>query len=63
MVKLTKAQRESVKRLWRRLDESGRPPFREFRRTVAPMFGGDGAVFLPYCGMWIGIEPDGYAHS
>ena len=32
-----------------------------FRRTVVPMFGA--VVAVPYCGMILGIEPDGYTHS
>ena len=37
--------------------------YREFRATVLPMFGGNGAVILPWIGMWLAIEPDGYTHS
>lgn len=22
-----------------------------------------GALMVPWCGMWLGIEPDGYTHS
>lgn len=28
-----------------------------------PTFGCDGAVALPWCGMWLCIETDGYTHS
>ena len=28
-----------------------------------PVLAGDGAVALPWCGMWLCIEPDGYTHS
>ena len=34
-----------------------------FRRGVVPMFGFGGGVTVPYCGMILAIEPDGYTHS
>ena len=36
--------------------------WRRFRKTVKPFFGGD-CVMLPWKGMWLGIETDGYTHS
>jgi hypothetical protein len=36
--------------------------YRQFRRTVRPYFGGD-CILVPWCGMWLGIEEDGYTHS
>ena len=27
------------------------------------MIGGDGCILVPYCGMWAGIETNGYTHS
>lgn len=77
MLNLTKAQREALKRLFGRCPTYGsnnqaehpsgapEPPntYRQFRTTIKPMFGGGGAVMLPWCNMWLGIEPDGYIHS
>jgi hypothetical protein len=37
--------------------------YRQFRKQVCPVFGGGGCVIVPWCGMWLGIEPDGYTHS
>ena len=37
--------------------------YREFRTHVHPLFSGGGCVLLPWQGMWLGIEPDGYTHS
>lgn len=37
-----------------------RASYREFRRTVQY---GSGCIMVPWCGMWLGIEPDGYTHS
>lgn len=36
--------------------------WRKFRKTVQPFFG-DSCVMVPYAGMWLGIETDGYTHS
>lgn len=37
-----------------------KPGYRAFRRTVQP---GPGCLMVAWCGMWLGIEPDGYTHS
>jgi hypothetical protein len=37
--------------------------YRQFRRSVEPMFGGDGAVVVKWWTMWLAIEPNGYTHS
>ena len=34
--------------------------YRQFRRTVVRSFD---CIMLPWCGMWLGIESDGYTHS
>jgi hypothetical protein len=34
--------------------------FEEFRASVEH---GSGCVMVYWCGMWLGIEPDGYTHS
>lgn len=36
--------------------------YADFRATVKPELGG-AAVMVYWCGMWLGIEPDGYVHS
>lgn len=63
MVILTRAQRGAVKRAYARLNETERPTYREFRQSVQPTFGLDGAVVVPWCDMWLCIERDGYTHS
>jgi hypothetical protein len=35
--------------------------FEEFVATSAPAI--DGCVMVPWCGMYLGIEKDGYVHS
>jgi len=37
--------------------------YRDFRKLARPMICGDGCVLVPWQGMWLGIEPDGYTHS
>lgn len=36
--------------------------WRKFRAKVQPFFG-DSCIMIPYAGMWLGIETDGYTHS
>lgn len=38
-------------------------PYRAFRRLVQPYCDGSGCIMLPWKGMWLGIETDGYTHS
>jgi hypothetical protein len=70
---LTRAQREALYRVWMRIqaDAQAHTPFERqryaksymaFRRTVVPAFF-DNVVMVPYAGMWLGIERDGYTHS
>ena len=77
MVKLTKEQRKALFRIFKRDFPSWETPFyrlapntdtmrvpsiqyRRFRAKVVP---GPGCVMVPWKGMWLGIEPDGYTHS
>lgn len=34
--------------------------YRDFRKLAVVSFG---CVMVPWCGMWLGIETDGYTHS
>lgn len=36
--------------------------YRRFRATARPYFS-DTCIMIPYAGMWLGIERDGYTHS
>lgn len=63
MINLTKAQRKALKKVYDR--ENNSPLFnlmsyRQFRKTV--LYGSD-CIMVPWCGMWLGIEKDGYTHS
>lgn len=60
---LNRAQREALASVYRR--ESDSEPktlagYRRFRRTVQP---GYDCAMVHWCGMWLGIEKDGYTHS
>lgn len=69
-MKLTRSQREALKRVYHRavLAYSQGPMrqgvhfmnYLQFRRTVQP---GPGCIMVQFAGMWLGIEPDGYTHS
>lgn len=76
MVKTNRPQREALARLHRRMVSDAMqnvtpnpggvsiipdvPTYREFRATVQP---GPGCIMVRYASMWVGVEPDGYAHS
>ena len=74
MIQLTHDQRAALKRIYDRcpLDANhdrinpGDPwtpiTYRQFRATVQPIIC-DRAVMVHWCGMFLGIEPDGYTHS
>jgi len=58
---LTKEQRHSLLRVWQRGQSD--LSYLQFRRSVESGFCMDGAVVVPWCGMWLAIETDGYTHS
>ena len=45
---------------WPEYETAHRLTYREFRAMAQPGFG---CIMVPWCGMWLGIEPDGYTHS
>jgi hypothetical protein len=59
---LTRAQRVALLSVYRR--GGGRPggSYLAFRRTAQREVCGD-AIMVPWCGIWLGIESDGYTHS
>ena len=59
MPKITRAQRIALLRVYRR-DNLGMS-YLAFRRTVQIAFGD--CVMVKWCGMYLGIETDGYTHS
>jgi hypothetical protein len=67
MTELTRSQRETLARIYRRgpdwFGPDYPPTYRHFRKQVQPQLCGDGAVMVKAGNLWIGIEPDGYAHT
>ena len=61
-MKLTKSQRAALCAVFHRQVQGpvACRKYRTFRRTVQP---GPGCIMVPFAGMWLGIEPDGYTHS
>ena len=64
MKPLTRKQREALLKVYGR-GWGGNPKpktYLQFRRTAQREVCGD-AIMVHWCGMWLGIEPDGYTHS
>lgn len=61
MTKTTRPQREAIFRKWTQHNMG--MTYCRFRKTIAPTWRMDGAIILPWCGMWLAIEQDGYTHS
>lgn len=75
MIKLTRNQRVSLKRVYDRgpvypyLTAQEKEQnikavplsYKQFRRTVVR--GDFGCIMVQWCSMWLGIERDGYTHS
>lgn len=64
MVKTTRQQRIALWKLWARTHPShDMPTYRQFRKTVVGYLGDPDCIMVPWCGMWVGIEADGYTHT
>ena len=61
MDKLTKAQQRALLAVYNRPWDKPKT-YLAFRRTAwnSRVMG---SVMVPYCGIWLGIEGDGYTHS
>lgn len=57
----TLMQKRALKRLWERGRET-HPSYLRLRRNAYWETAGN-ALLVPWCGMTVGIEPDGYTHS
>lgn len=55
---ITKEQQQALLRVYNRKDLG--MSFLSFRRTAVQ---GYDCVMVQWCGMWLGIEQDGYTHS
>lgn len=63
MKPLTREQREALLRIYRRDWGSHDKPssYLTFRRTAINTH--MNCVMVPWCNIWLGIEPDGHTHS
>ncbi len=61
MTRTTREQRRAIHLIWRQADQG--LSYRSLRKLAMPIFAGDGAIALPWCGMRLCIEADGYTHS
>jgi hypothetical protein len=61
-MRLNKAQQKAVFRLYHG-NSDGSPSYWHFRHRVFPLIGEPTVAMIRFCGMVVGIEPDGYTHS
>jgi len=61
---MTTEQAEAVLKLFKR-NSNGFATYEEFEKSlVKPMIAGGGAIAVdPWCGLYVGIETDGFTHS
>lgn len=57
---ITREQRKALAKAWQREPQG---TYRAFRKAVQRTIGCDGAIVVPWCGMWLCIERDGYTHT
>jgi hypothetical protein len=63
MKPITKAQRKAIYELYRR-NPDGSPTYRHFRKRFTPILLGGGSLQIDsWCGLFVGIEKDGYTHT
>ena len=65
MINKTQAQREALKRAYRRWQagDNPAPSYRDFLNSVSDTVKMDDAIVVPFLHMWLAIETDGYTHS
>jgi hypothetical protein len=61
-MRLNKAQQKAIFQLYRG-NPDGSPSYWHFRHRVFPLIGEPTVAMIRFCGMVVGIEPDGYTHS
>jgi len=61
MMVITKEQRLALKQLFDRSSQG--LTYKQFRKTVQPLINGNWTIMVPWCGMFVGIEVDGYSHT
>jgi hypothetical protein len=61
-MRLNKIQQRALHRLYQG-NPNGSPSYWHFGHRVFPLFGEREVAMIVFCGMHVGIEPDGYMHS
>lgn len=61
-VEMTRAQRYEMERKYEQ-GQYERLTWQEFLESAERTFGMDGAIVVPWCGMMLVIETDGYCHT
>lgn len=61
MIYLTREQRKALKQVYDRVPLG--ISYKEFRKSVEPLWDKSGCIIVKWCNMWLGIETDGYTHS
>ena len=59
-MKMNKEQQTALKRVWER--NPNEKTYLQFRRSAHYSHGVE-CFMVTWCGMWLGIEKDGYTHS
>jgi hypothetical protein len=62
MITINRAQRCALYKLYQK-DPDHKPTYRRFRSYVQLPPYQDGSIMIFWCGMWVCIELDGYAHT
>jgi len=62
MIKTTKQQRQAIAKKYNQ-NNDGAKSYKEFRKRAQGLLGDASCIMIPWCGMWLGIEKDGYTHS
>jgi len=60
-MRLNKPQLRKLHQKWTLSDQG--MSFLSFRRSVGGLIGCPGVAMVLWCNMWLGIEPNGEAHS
>ncbi|MAH45958.1 hypothetical protein CMI37_09005 [Candidatus Pacearchaeota archaeon] len=61
MITMTKEQDIAILKKWKQNQDN--KSLDAMRESAVPTIGCDGAIAVPWCGMWLCIETDGYCHT
>lgn len=61
MIDMTPQQMTALAQIWKR--DHQYMTLEQFMETAKPTFYMDDAIVVPWCGMWLAVEANGYVHS